>query len=70
MFTAAFFTIARFEATQGSVGRGMDKEDVSYIYINVYVYKMYVYIIFAQMMEYYSSIKRKKFCHFQQGRWI
>ena len=25
---------------------------------------MYVYIIFAHTMEYYLSIKRKKFCHF------
>ena len=35
MFTAAFFTVARFEATQVPIGREMDKEDVSYIYINV-----------------------------------
>ena len=44
MFTAALFTISQdMEATEMSINRGMDKEDVVYMY--------------RHTMEYYSAIK-------------
>ena len=44
-------------ATQMSINREMDKEDVVCVYIYIYT------------MEYHSAMKRMKICHLQQHEW-
>ena len=63
MFIAALFTTAKdMEITQVlPINRGMDEKDVEYIYIYIYIYIcMYIHIY---TMDYYSAIKRIKYCH-------
>ena len=56
------------EAIKVSINRWMDKEDVIYMsQCNIYIPLERIYILYT--MEYYSAIKRMKFCHFQQGWW-
>ena len=61
----SIYNSEELEATQVTINRGMDKEDVIYIYTHTYTH-IYngIYII-----EYYSVIKRMKYWHLQQHGW-
>ncbi|KAF0880901.1 LORF2 protein, partial [Crocuta crocuta] len=58
MFTTVLLAIAKVWA-QIAIDRRMDKEDVMYIYIYIYIYNA------VYTMQYYSTIKKLKFCHLQ-----
>ena len=51
------------EATYMSINRRMDKEDTEHTHTHTHTHTH------RDMMDYYSAIKRMKFCHLQQCGW-
>ena len=57
------------EATHVSINTLLDKEDMEYIYLTLYIYAcVHTHIrvcthTHTHTLEYYSAIKRLKFCH-------
>ena len=60
------------EATHVSINTLLDKEDMEYIYPTLYIYACVTHIhtyTHTHTLEYYSAIKRMKFCHLWQCGW-